>query len=109
MWKLGQVRDTKIGKSISNEELLNAVKYKGYNFYCFWAVKRKQYGGVKLHLPPPLPPTHTHTQNHPPTHTHTHALRLGLTLNLQNQVKNEQMGVIFIQKRFYTSLLGNSI
>ena len=103
MWKLGQVRDTKIGKSISNEELPNAVKYKGYNFYYFCAVKRNQYGGVKLHLPPPLPPTHTHT------HTHTHALRLRLTLNLQNQVKNEQMGVIFIQKRVYTSLLGNNI
>ena len=53
IWRLGQVRDTTFGTNISNEMLLNAVKYQGYNFYRFWVINVKLIewvgeGGVKL-------------------------------------------------------------
>ena len=55
IWKLGWVRDTKFGTSVSNEMLLNAAKCKGYSFYRFWVIKGKPAwdGGIKL---PPANP-----------------------------------------------------
>ena len=41
IWKLGRVRDTKFGKNISYEMLMNAAKCQGYSFYCFWVIKGK--------------------------------------------------------------------
>ena len=35
IWRLGQVRYTKFGTSISNKKLLNAAKCQGYSFYRF--------------------------------------------------------------------------
>ena len=57
IWTLGQVRDTKFGAIVSNEKLLNAAEFQGYNFYCFWVIQRNQ-EVIKLppsHLPPPPP------------------------------------------------------
>ena len=56
MWRLGQVRDTILGTGISNETLLNAVKYQGYIFTAFTVFellrktqqKERGGGGVKL-------------------------------------------------------------
>ena len=48
IWRLGRVRDTKFGTNVSNKMLLNAVKWKGYSFYCFWIIKGKPITGVKL-------------------------------------------------------------
>ena len=55
IWGLGQVRDIKFGTDVPNKMLLNAGKYQGFNFYCFWVIKRNQQG-VKI----PPRPTHTH-------------------------------------------------
>ena len=52
IWRLGQVRDTKLGMNVSHKELLNAAKYQGYSFYRFGIIKGKPTGGVKL---PPTP------------------------------------------------------
>ena len=41
IWRMGQVRDTKFGTDVSNEILLNAAKYRGYNIYCFCFIKGK--------------------------------------------------------------------
>ena len=34
-WRLERVRDAKFGKDVSDEMLLNAVNWQGYNFYYF--------------------------------------------------------------------------
>ena len=36
IWRFGQVKDTKFGKDVSYEILLNAAKCQGYSFYRFW-------------------------------------------------------------------------
>ena len=51
IWRLGQVRDTKLGTNVSNKILVSAAKSQGYSFYRFWVIKGKATGGVKL--PPP--------------------------------------------------------
>ena len=50
IWRLRQVRDTKIGVNASNEKLLNATKCKSCSFYRFWVIKRKtiRIKGLKL-------------------------------------------------------------
>ena len=35
IWELGEVRDTKFGKNVSNKMLLNTAKHHGYSFYRF--------------------------------------------------------------------------
>ena len=45
--KLGWVRDTRIGKNVSNKMLLKAAKYQGYNFYHFWVTKGKNQQGLR--------------------------------------------------------------
>ena len=47
IWRLGQAKDTKFGKSVSNEMLLNAAKYHDYSFYLFWVLKGKPTGGER--------------------------------------------------------------
>ena len=49
-WKLGQVRNTKFATNISNKMLLNAAKFQGYSFYCFWVIKGKPIGIFKNYL-----------------------------------------------------------
>ena len=39
IWRLGQVKDTKFGKSVSNKMLLNTAECQGYSFYRFWIIK----------------------------------------------------------------------
>ena len=39
IWRLGQVRDTKFGRNVSNKMLLNAAKYQGNNFYHLLVIK----------------------------------------------------------------------
>ena len=39
IWRLGLLRDTRFGKNVTNEILLNAVKSQGYSFYRFWVIK----------------------------------------------------------------------
>ena len=39
IWRLGWVRDTKFGKDVFNEMLLNVAKCQGYSLYCFWVIK----------------------------------------------------------------------
>ena len=46
IWRLGQVRDTKLDINVFNEKWLNAAKWKVYSFYRFWVVKRKPTMGV---------------------------------------------------------------
>ena len=41
IWRLGCVMDTKFGRNVSNETLLNAAKCQDYCFYRFWATKGK--------------------------------------------------------------------
>ena len=54
IWRLGEVKDTKFGMNVFNEMLLNAAKYQGYNFYCFWVIKGKPTGaGLGGGLDPP--------------------------------------------------------
>ena len=52
-WRVGQVRNTKCGTNVSNEMLLNVVKYQDYSFYLFWVIKGKPTGGGKINLPLP--------------------------------------------------------
>ena len=54
IWKLGRVMDTKFGTNVSNRMLLNAAKFQGYSFHCFWVLLRENQLGVKL-PPPPHP------------------------------------------------------
>ena len=53
IWRLGQVRNTKFRRNVSNKILLNAAKYQGCSFYGFWVIKGRPTGGVKL--PPSYP------------------------------------------------------
>ena len=41
IWRLGQVRDTKLATNVCNKKLLNAAKCQGYSFYRFWVIKGK--------------------------------------------------------------------
>ena len=44
--RLGQIKDNKFGKNVSNKKLLNTAKYQGY---CFWVNKGKPKGeGINL-------------------------------------------------------------
>ena len=43
--------DTKFGKDVSNEMLLNTAKFQGYSFYRFWVFKGKPTGSK-------IPPSH---------------------------------------------------
>ena len=45
IWRLGQVRNTKLGMNVPNKMLLNAAKFQGNSFYRFWVIKRKPTGG----------------------------------------------------------------
>ena len=49
IWRLGQVRNNKFGKNVSNKMLLDASKSQGYGF---WVIKEKPTGG-EVKLPPP--------------------------------------------------------
>ena len=44
IWRLGRVMDTKFGTNVSDRMLLNAAKFQGYSFYCFWVIKGKPTG-----------------------------------------------------------------
>ena len=44
IWRLGQVRDTRIGTNFFNKMILNTIKFKCYSFYCFWVIKLKPTG-----------------------------------------------------------------
>ena len=44
MWRLGRVMDKEFGTNVSNRMLLNAAKFQGYSFYCFWVIKGKSIG-----------------------------------------------------------------
>ena len=52
IWRLEQVMDTKYGTNVSNKILLYAAKFQGFSSYCFWLIKGKPTGGIKLPLPP---------------------------------------------------------
>ena len=54
IWRLGWVRDTKLGAIFSNEMLLNAAKYQGYRSYGFWITKGNKPGGAGGKLSPHL-------------------------------------------------------
>ena len=45
--------DTKFGTNVSNRMLLNAAKFQGYSFYCFWVIKGKPTGGGGKITPSP--------------------------------------------------------
>ena len=54
IWRLGQVRDTKLCTNFSNQMWVNAAKCQGYSFYFFWVIKvRPTGGGGRVKLPPP--------------------------------------------------------
>ena len=44
IWRLGQVKNTVFGANVFNEKLLNAAKFQGYSFYCFWVTKGESTG-----------------------------------------------------------------
>ena len=46
IWRLGRVRNTKLGTNVSNKMLLNTAKCQGNGFYCFWAIKGKPTKGA---------------------------------------------------------------
>ena len=52
IWRLERVRDTKFGKNVSNEMLLNAGKCQRCSFYLFQVIMGKP-TGLGLKLPPP--------------------------------------------------------
>ena len=54
IFRVGEVRETKVGKNVSNEMLTNTPKFKGYSFYCFWVIKGKPTGGKTTSSPPRL-------------------------------------------------------
>ena len=54
--RLGWVSNIKFGTDVSNEMLLNVAKSQGYSLHCFWVIKGKPTGGVKL------PTSHPTTQ-----------------------------------------------
>ena len=46
--------NNKFGANVSNRILLNAEKFQGYSFNCFWVIKGKQTGGGgRNYLPAP--------------------------------------------------------
>ena len=45
IWGLTLFIDTKFDTNVSNRMLLNAAKFQGYSFYCFWVIKGKPTGG----------------------------------------------------------------
>ena len=45
IWWLGQVRNTKFGRNVSNKILLNAAKCPSCSFYRFWVIKPTEVGG----------------------------------------------------------------
>ena len=47
IWKLGHVRDDKLGTNVPNEMLFNTAKCQGYNFWRFWVIKGKPTGGFQ--------------------------------------------------------------
>ena len=51
IWRLGQVRDTKLGTNVFKEKLLNAAKCQGYSYYGFWVIKEKLTGGKIIPTP----------------------------------------------------------
>ena len=53
IWRLGGVRDTKFGMTVSNEMLLNVAKWQGCIFYRFWIIKVKPTGGNPCPSHPP--------------------------------------------------------
>ena len=53
IWRLGQVRDGKFGKNVSNKMLLNAARCQGCSIWCFWVIIAKPTGRIKLPHPPP--------------------------------------------------------
>ena len=54
IWRLGRVMDTKFATNAANKMLLNAAKFQGYSFYCFWEIiKRKPTGGGSKITPSP--------------------------------------------------------
>ena len=52
IWRLGRVMNTKFGANVSNRILLNAEKFQGYSFYCFWG--KTNWGGITSPPPPRL-------------------------------------------------------
>ena len=54
IWGFGWTRDTKFCTNVSNG--MDPAKCQGYNFYCFWVIKRKPTGRKKITPPPPPPP-----------------------------------------------------
>ena len=84
IWRLGRVRDTKFGMNVSDEILLNFVKFQGCSFFTISELLREnqQGGGGRI---TPHTHTHTHTRTHARrqarTHarTHTHSLTHSLT------------------------------
>ena len=53
IWRLGEVRDTKFAKNLSNKMSLNIENCQGYSFYRVLVIKGKQQS-VKLTPPPRL-------------------------------------------------------
>ena len=51
IWRLGWVKNTKLGTNASNTMLLKVAKCHGYSFYCFWVIKGKPTGGIKFLQP----------------------------------------------------------
>ena len=51
IWRLGWVKNTKLGTNASNTMLLKVAKCQGYSFYCFWVIKGKPTGGIKFPQP----------------------------------------------------------
>ena len=48
MWRLRQIRDTKIYTDVCNEMLLNTTNYEGYSFYGLRVIKGKLTGSGDL-------------------------------------------------------------
>ena len=42
IWKLAQIRNTKLGANVPNKILLNAAKYEGYRFYRLLLLRENQ-------------------------------------------------------------------
>ena len=55
IWRLKQAMDTRFGMNVSNKMLLNAAKFQGYSFYCFWEIIKRKPTGGGVKLPPPHP------------------------------------------------------
>ena len=53
IWRLGQVRDTKLDINVFNEKWLNAAKWKVYVFTISELLKENQQWGWGVNIPPP--------------------------------------------------------